>query len=656
VQFFVTKVNTLAPKTGSISYSTYFGGGNFTAPVIATGGGIAVDTNGNVYFTGTTNFTFTGCAGCGSTDFPILNAYQPCLNSAPPTTIVTPPTCAASTSNNPDAFVAKLNLNGNQGEQLVWSTYLGGGATDSGSGVALDSGAANVYVVGTTNSHDFASTGTVNTFASYQACLDQPGVAAGSCATTPPTATDAFVARLTNPAISTTTTQVNVALNYFSYLGGSGADIGAAIAVDSGSGALVTGSTQSADFPIFPTSNPIQSVLTGGQDAFVARLNTAAVVGQTTTASWASYYGGNPSDPASVVTEGTGITLDVNQNAYFAGATTSSDLFVSKQLQNYNAGYDAFAVQLGSAVSLSLSGVLTLGSSQTFISAGNQATFTYTLTNNGPDLATGITVTDNLSPTVTKVALTFVSASISSGTCTGVSTATTVSCSIQSLQSGSTATITIVVTPTGNGSQATFNGGTVQAVGQGNIVLAQTSVPANMSDYGMQVLPSNQSVPEAGKTATYQVQLTPHPLYISPITLSCTGLPTGATCNFTNNQITLSGPGASTLNITTTARPVVTPASAGLFARHFYALWLMIPGLALVGVGMDGGKRRRAVRILSLCSMFVTMFVLLLFLPACSSKSTPAPVSGTPAGTYTIPVTAASGSDSKSASVTLTVP
>ena len=35
-----------------------------------------------------------------------------------------------------------------------------------------------------------------------------------------------------------------------------------------------------------------------------------------------------------------------------------------------------------------MTGVLTLGTNQIYISAGNQATFTYTITNNGPDLAT----------------------------------------------------------------------------------------------------------------------------------------------------------------------------------------------------------------------------------------------------------------------------
>jgi ABC-type glycerol-3-phosphate transport system substrate-binding protein len=52
-------------------------------------------------------------------------------------------------------------------------------------------------------------------------------------------------------------------------------------------------------------------------------------------------------------------------------------------------------------------------------------------------------------------------------------------------------------------------------------------------------------------------------------------------------------------------------------------------------------------------------FALLLLLPACSSKTTQAPVSGTPPGNYTITVSASSGSppgDTKSQTITLSVP
>jgi hypothetical protein len=658
IQFFVTKVNTRSARTGSIAYSTYFGGANFdTTTPIAVGGGIAVDTNLNVYFTGTTNFIYTGCSGCSSTDFPILNPYQPCLDQAPPTTIVNPPSCSSTTNTiDSDAFVAKLNPNANQGQQLIWSTYLGGTGTDSGTGIALDSGASNVYVTGTTNSTDIGtSVTTLNTSAAYQRCLDFPNIAIGTACpttfkTTPPP-NDAFVARVTNPtSTTTTTTSVNVTLNYFSYLGGSNNEAGQAITVDSGAGALVTGWTQSADFPVLPTSNSIQSALNGPQDAFVARLNTATVVGQTTAGSWVSYFGGSGTD------EGTGITLDVNQNAYFAGDTNSTDLQVSKPLQTTNnGGYDAFVTQLGTAVSLSVSGVLTLGTNQTFISAGNQATFTYTVTNNGPDLANSITLLDNLNTSITGVPLTFVSASTSAGTCGGGSTNAIVSCSLPSLQSGSTATVTIVLTPTpnSNGTEAFFNGGSVQVMGPGNIVLAQTSVPAQMSDFSLTVSPTNGSVPVAGGTATYQVQLTPHPVYGTNISLACTGLPTASSCNFTSNPVTLQGPGSSTLNITTTARPVTTPA-ASLLTRQFYAMWLLVPGLTLLGVGVGSDRRRR--RIAGIFIFCVT-FSLLLLLPACNgSKATQAPVSGTPPGNYTITVTATSGSDTKSQTITLAVP
>ena len=213
-------------------------------------------------------------------------------------------------------------------------------------------------------------------------------------------------------------------------------------------------------------------------------------------------------------------------------------------------------------------------------------------------------------------------------------------------------TIVVVPTPNSSGTQAAFNGGTVQAMTQGNIVLAQTSVGALMSDFRMQVSPANGSVQAAGQTASYQVQLNPSPVYSHGISLSCSGLPVGATCNFTTQSVTLLGPGSSTLDITTTARPVVTPA-ASLLTRHFYAIWLALPGLTLLGVGAGGGRRRR--RILGIL-FFCALFALLLLQPACSSKSTPAPVSGTPAGTYTITVTATSNSDTKSQTITLAVP
>jgi uncharacterized repeat protein (TIGR01451 family) len=472
-------------------------------------------------------------------------------------------------------------------------------------------------------------------------------------AQTPPVPTDAFVARVSNPT-NKTGTAVNVALGYFSYLGGANNEAGNAITVDSASGAVITGWTQSPNtaadgtFPVFPNPNSIQGTLNGPQDAFVARLNTAASVGQTTIASWANYFGGTGTE------SGTGIALDVNQNTYLAGDTNSVDLQVNKPLvpgTTNSGGYDAFVAQLGTAVSLSIQGSLTLGANQAFIPAGNQATFTYIITNNGPDLASGITVQDNLSSSVTGVPVTFVSASTSSGSCGGVSTGSVVSCSLTQLQSGSTATVTIVVTPTGSssGSQATFNGGTVQVLGQGNIVFAQTSVPATMSDFGMQVSPINQSIPVAGDVATYTVVLTPHPLFTPSVNLSCSGQPSNSSCTFNPTSVAMQGASGSsaTMTVSTTPRPITTTASNS--TRLFYSVALLLPGLVFT---FGGTRRRKVAGMLMLCALLS----MLILVPACSHSTTQTPAAGTPAGSYTITVTATSGSDSKSQTVSLTVP
>src|SRR5208337_733038 len=157
------------PTGSALVYSTYLGGSG-----IDGGSGIAVDSAGNAYVTGTTL----------STDFPTANPLQATNKAAKGT-----------------AFVAVLNP---AGSALVYSTYLGGSVRDGGSGIAADS-AGNAYVTGTTLSTDFPTANPLQ--------ATNKASAKGT----------AFVAKL-NPAGS--------ALVYSTYLGGSVQDGGSGIAAD----------------------------------------------------------------------------------------------------------------------------------------------------------------------------------------------------------------------------------------------------------------------------------------------------------------------------------------------------------------------------------------------------------------------------------------
>jgi uncharacterized repeat protein (TIGR01451 family) len=91
------------------------------------------------------------------------------------------------------------------------------------------------------------------------------------------------------------------------------------------------------------------------------------------------------------------------------------------------------------------------------VNQNTNLTYTVVVTNNGPAVATGVTVSDPIDST-----LTYASSSASQGTCTYTSSTVTVSCSLGSLSVGSTATITINATATnfGTTTATTCNGAT----------------------------------------------------------------------------------------------------------------------------------------------------------------------------------------------------
>ena len=267
VDAFIVKLN---PTGTALLYATYIGGsGDDRAAAIA------VNASGQAYVTGST----------ASPNFPLLLPLRTTLGGAK------------------TAFVVKLNATGNQ---LLYSTYLGGTNYDLGTAIAVDT-AGNAYVAGDTLSTNFPVLG---------------GVQAASGG-----GTDAFVSKLTPAG----------ALSYSTYLGGSANEHAGGIAVDPSGAAYIAGGTASTNFPL---AGAIQSTNHGAQDAFVTKLSASGGA-----LSYSTYLGGSGTIASE---QANGIAVDAGGNAYVAGVTNSADFPVtSGVLQTQFKGVsDAFVAKL----------------------------------------------------------------------------------------------------------------------------------------------------------------------------------------------------------------------------------------------------------------------------------------------------------------------
>ena len=308
-----------ARRDGSaLLWSTFLGGGDYD-----TGADVTLDPFGNPIVTG----------GTSSLEFPTTpGAYDESHNGG-----------------GEDVFVAKLDASGST---LLWSTFLGGGSRDMGRGLALDP-SGNPVAIGWTLSSDFPVTSGAydqshnGNYDVFVAKLDDTGSVllwstflGGSNGDDPyagltfdpsgnpvltgntrssnfPTtlgaydeshngACDAFVAKLDASGSD---------LLWSTFVGGSEWDYGWSIALDPSGNPIVTGNTNSSNFPA--TSGAYDDSYNGEADAFVLKLDASG-----SSLLWSTFLGGTAG--TWWYEGGHDLALDSSGNPVVAGVAASS--------------------------------------------------------------------------------------------------------------------------------------------------------------------------------------------------------------------------------------------------------------------------------------------------------------------------------------------
>jgi len=452
---YLTKLNA---SGSAVLYSTLLGGGSTDR-----GSGVVVDSSGNAYVAGYAS----------SVDFPTQNAFQ------------------GFSGGSFDAFIAKIDTNASGAASLVFATYLGGIGDDKAYGIAIDSGANNVYVVGQTSSNNLP-------------LLNPAQPAFGG-------SFDAWVAK-----ISSTGAKV-----YTTYLGGTGDDRGTGIKVNAAGEAYVTGFTSSTNFP---TVTPLQISNGGGFDAFVTKLNSAG-----SAFLYSTYLGGSANESnVTAVTSTNPIGLDGSSNAYLTGFTSSANFPIATPLQSANAGgQDAFLVKIADAAPAADYSISIVPGTRTVVPGGG-TTYTVTATPAG-----GFTGTISLG------------ASGFSNDSSASFNPTTIVINDASTKSSTLSVTTTAATPPGTYSLSINttsgnlqHGGAAQLIVSGtassNLAITKTASPnpaTSLANLTYRIVVTNNG-PSPATNVTVTDQLVAGPAFVSAIpTQGTCGGPPNITCN-----------------------------------------------------------------------------------------------------------------------------
>ena len=660
----------------SVTYSTYLGG---TAE--DDGYGIGFDGSGNAYVTGQT----------ASTKFPTVGGVAPNTNSG-----------------GFDVFVTEIAASGGS---LIYSTYVGGSGSDSGNALAVDA-AGDVFVAGGTSSNDFPTTtgvfqksfgggslnafvfelnpgGTALTYCTYLGgtgsdvangiAIDTTGayVVGSTTSVDFPTTPNPIQASIhgTGNGFVTKLNSSGSALVYSTYLGGGTGDLASAVAVPYGSigpsSAYVTGLTQNFAFPttpgvLQPTCGTDGTCNGGVPDAFVTVFNTAG-----SSFVYSTFLGGSGQD------QGLGIAVDSSGDAYVTGLTRSSDFPLQAASQKTLGGnQNAFVTQLnpgGTAAVYStyLGGELSDAGTSVALDLSKNAYVT------GQSSSTKFPMVNPTQATIGGDNDAFVSEINVAGSLV-FSTYLGGSLNENTNASGGQLAALGSIAVDGPGANVYVTGNTLSTdfpttapeqkseAGGIDAFVVKYAFPTS-ADFSISA-PSTTTPPTVapGSGGTVAVTLTSINGYNSAVNLSCavtgTGSPLPACGTFSPaSPITpVTSGAATTLTITTTG------ASAAMSrpSKFFYAMWLPIAGLALVGMGFSSARTRRK-KLLGFLMIGMVMTALFL-MPACGGGSSSGGGGGggggcagcTPAGSYTVTITGTgtdAGTTTHSTTVTLTV-
>lgn len=300
-------------EQGYLEWATYYGG---TSEDYITG--IALDSQGDVYFCGSTSGSKQNIATPGSfkdthytydswdgffgrftsygmrvwatyyggegEDFAKsiavdnLEYVYVCGNTSGFHTMVTPGAHQTNFGGGvKDAFLAKFTTNGVR----VWGTFYGGNSGEVANVCAVDLN-HNVYIAGST-----FSTNNIASVGAHQEIKDS--------------GEDGFIAKF----------NTNGVRQWGTYYGGNSNDLVKAAAVDQNNNIFVAGTTSSTNN--IATSGGFQSSIGGNSDGFFAKFNPNGV------RQWGSYYGGGGDDQTN------SIICTFSDIIYISGYTTSSN-------------------------------------------------------------------------------------------------------------------------------------------------------------------------------------------------------------------------------------------------------------------------------------------------------------------------------------------